>query len=84
MMIWYPPLNVSSGLTCHMFMHVVETNQHSLHDIYVHGRLYPTHAWVRDISLFGWSLLNIFASLHFALSMITTCASKILKPSFAI
>ena len=26
--------------------------------------------------LFGWSLLNLFSSLHFALSMITTCASK--------
>ena len=25
MMIWYPPLNVSSGLTWHMFMHVVES-----------------------------------------------------------
>ena len=41
---WYPPLNDSSGLTWHMFTHVVETNQHSLHDIYVHGGLYPTHA----------------------------------------
>ena len=37
----------SSGLTWHMFMHVVESNQHSLHDIYVHGRLYPTHACTR-------------------------------------
>ena len=27
----------SSGLTWHMFMHVVESNQHSLYDIYVHG-----------------------------------------------
>ena len=44
MMGWYPPLNDSSDLTWHMFMHVVETNQHSLHDIYVHGGLYPTHA----------------------------------------
>ena len=25
-----------------MFMHVVETNQHNLHNIYVHGGLYPT------------------------------------------
>ena len=25
--------------------------------------------WVRDFSLFGWSLLNLFASLHFALSI---------------
>ena len=36
------------------------------------------NAWVRDFSLFGWSLLNLFASHHFALSMITTCASKTL------
>ena len=35
---WYPPLNYSSGLTWHMFTHVVETNQH------IHGGLYPTHA----------------------------------------
>ena len=42
---WYPPLNDSSGLTWHMFMHVVEQNQHSLHDIYIHDDLYPTHAW---------------------------------------
>ena len=27
----------SSGLTWHMFMHAVESNQHSLYDIYVHG-----------------------------------------------
>ena len=44
MMGWYPPLNDLSDLTWHMFTHVVETNQHSLHDIYVHGGLYPTHA----------------------------------------
>ena len=37
-------MNDSSGLTWHMFTHVVETNQHSLDDIYVHGDLYPTHA----------------------------------------
>ena len=47
MMGWYPPLNDLSDLTWHMFTHVVETNQHSLHDIYVHGRLYPTHACTR-------------------------------------
>ena len=41
---WYPPLNDLSDLTWRMFTHVVETNQHSLHDIYVHGGLYPTHA----------------------------------------
>ena len=44
---WYPPLNDLSDLTWHMFMHVVETNQHSLHDIYVHGGLYPTHACIQ-------------------------------------
>ena len=38
------------------------------------------NAWVRYFLLFGWSLLNLFASLHFALSMITTCASKTLLP----
>ena len=26
---------------------VVESNQHSLHDIYVHGGLYPTHARIQ-------------------------------------
>ena len=39
------------------------------------------NAWVWYFSLFGWSLLNLFASLHFGLSMITTCASETLfKP----
>ena len=47
MMGWYPPLNVLSDSTWHMFTHVVESNQHSLHDIHVHGRLYPTHACTR-------------------------------------
>ena len=42
--MWYIPLNDLSDLTWHMFTHVVETNQHSLHDFYVHGGLYPTHA----------------------------------------
>ena len=42
--------------------------------------LFMLNAWVRDFSLFGWSLLNLFASLHFALSVITTCASKPFKP----
>ena len=44
MMGWYPPLNDLSDLTWRMFTHVVETNQHSLHDISVHGAFYPTHA----------------------------------------
>ena len=47
MMGWYPPLNELSDSTWHMFTHVVESNQHSLHDIYVHGGLYPTHACTR-------------------------------------
>ena len=47
MMGWYPPLNDSSDLTRHMFTHVVETNQHSLHDIYVHGGLYPNYACIQ-------------------------------------
>ena len=42
--MWYPPLNDLSDSTWHMLTHVVETNQHSLHHIYVHGGLYPTHA----------------------------------------
>ena len=41
---WYPPLNELSDSTWHMFTHVVETNQQSLHSIYVHGGLYPTYA----------------------------------------
>ena len=45
MMGWYPPLNDLSDLTWHMFTHVVETNQHSLHDIYVHGGLYHEHKY---------------------------------------
>ena len=44
MMGWYPSLNELSDSTWYMFMHVGEPNQHSLHDIYVHGDLYPTHA----------------------------------------
>ena len=44
---WYPPLNELSDSTWHMFTRVVESNQHSLHDIYVHGGLYPTHAYIR-------------------------------------
>ena len=47
MMGWYPPLNELSDSTWHMFTHVVESNQYSLHDIYVHGGLYPTHAYIR-------------------------------------
>ena len=33
MMGWYPPLNEFSDSTWHMFTHVVEANEHSLHDI---------------------------------------------------
>ena len=65
---WYPPLNDLSDLTWHMFTHVVETNPHSLHDIYVHGGLYPTHACIQFInlnactwllSLSSWSLPSL-------------------------
>ena len=43
MMGWYPPLNDSSDLTWHIFTHVVETNQHSLHDIYFEGLEFGTY-----------------------------------------
>ena len=70
---WYPPLNDLSDLTWHMFTHVVETNQHSLHDIYIHDGLYPTHACIQCLlilmhahgccrSLVG--RFPVFASLH--------------------
>ena len=74
MMGWYPPLNELSDSTWHMFTHVVETNQHNLHDIYVHGGLYPTHActWCKLILMHVLRLLSLsqlvasqsFASLH--------------------
>ena len=32
-----------------------ETNQHSLHDIYVHGGLYPTHACTQGLLI----LMNV-------------------------
>ena len=74
MMGWYPPLNDLSDSTWHMFTHVVETNQHSLHDIYVHGGLYRTHSYIRCKLIF-FSCLRLlslsqlvasqsFASLH--------------------
>ena len=45
---WYPPLNDSSDLTWHMFtIFMFELWHHSLHAIYVHGGLYPTHACTR-------------------------------------
>ena len=31
----------------------------------IHSVLLMLNAWVRDFLLFGWSLLNLFASLHF-------------------
>ena len=50
-MMWYDGMvssfNELSDSAWHMFMHVVESNQHILHDIYVHGGLYPTHASTR-------------------------------------
>ena len=48
--MWYDGMVSSfelSDLTWRMFTHVVETNQHILHDIYVHGGLYPTHSCTR-------------------------------------
>ena len=89
MMGWYPPLNDLNDLTWHMFTHVVESNQHSLHDIYVHGGLYPTHAYIRcelilmhvhDCcrSLGGRSLESFYPS--FVLSGNTACASNPLNP----
>ena len=56
-------------LAWHMFTHVVETNQHSLHGIYVHGGLYPTHVCTRCESVLmhvydcccslSWSLASL-------------------------
>ena len=66
---WYPPLNELSDSTWHMFTRVVESNQHSLNDIYVHGGLYPNHACIRcELILLhvydccrslGWSLPSL-------------------------
>ena len=87
---WYPPLNDSSGLTWHMFTHVVETNQHSLHDIYVHGGLYPTHACTQyllilmhfhDWSLSSWSLLNLLLAFSCTKREYYLCI-HFLKPKF--
>jgi len=38
------------------------------------------NAWLWDFSFLGWVLLNLFASLLFVLSMISSCASKTFKP----
>ena len=58
MMGWYPPLNELSDSTWHMFTLVVESNQHSLHDIYVHGGLYRTYACTQCLLILmdvhGW------------------------------
>ena len=75
--MWYDGIVSSfelSDLTWRMFTDVVETNQHSLHNIYVHGRLYPTHACTRCKLILvhvhdycrslSWSLPSPFASLH--------------------
>src|SRR3954465_11645850 len=86
---WYPPLNDLSDLTWHMFTHVVETNQHSLHDVYVHGGLYPTHACIQCLlilmhvhdccrSLFG--RFPVFSWPSLVLSGNTSCASNPLNP----
>ena len=57
---WYPPLNDLSDLTWHMFTHVVETNQHSLHDIYVHDGLYPTHVCIQCLLI----LMHVHGCCH--------------------
>ena len=70
---WYPPLSDLSDLTWRMFTHVLKQNQHSLHDIYVHGGLYPTHTCtqcllilmhVHDCCRSLVSRFPAFASLH--------------------
>ena len=86
---WYPPLNELSDSTWHMFTHVLESNQHSLHDIYVHGGLYPTHACTRCKLILmhvhdccrslSWSLPSLLLAFT-VLSGNTACASKLLKP----
>ena len=89
MMGSYPPLNELSDSTWHMFTHVVESNQHNLHDIYVHGGLYPTHACTQcELILMhvydccrslSWSLPSLLLAFTL-LSGNTTCAPKLLKP----
>ena len=44
MMVWYPPLNVSSALTWHMFMHVVESKLTLPLWYLCSWCSYPTHA----------------------------------------
>ena len=89
MMGWYPPLNELSDSTWHMFTHVVETNQHSLHDIYVHGGLYPTHACIRcELILMhaydccrslSWSLPSLLLAFTCTKQEYCLCI-KLLKP----
>ena len=89
MMGWYPPLNELSYSTWHMFTHVVESNQHSLHDIYVHGGLYPTHACIQcELILMhvydrcrslSWSLPSLLLAFT-CTKQEYSCASKLLKP----
>ena len=87
MMGWYPPLNDLSDLTWHMFTHVVETsqhsihthvvetNQHSFHDIYVHGGLYPTHActWCKLILMHVHDYCHSLSWLLPSLLLAFTC-----------
>ena len=78
MMGWYPPLNDLSDLTWHMFTQVVETNQHSLHDIDVHGGLYPTHALHPMFITFNactW-LLSLSSWLLPSLLLAFTCTKR--------
>ena len=70
MMGWYPPLNELSDSTWHMFTHVVESNQHSLHDIYVHGRLYPTSKLLNELNIMKLKLyVHIMPSSSFTLGL---------------
>ena len=78
MMGWYPPLNELSDSTWHMFMHVVESNQHNLHDIYVHDGLYPTHAYIR-CELILMHVYDCCLPLSWSLPS-HLLASKLLKP----
>ena len=87
---WYPPLNELSDSTWHMFTHVVETNQHSLHDIYVHGGLCPTYACIRcELILMhvynccrslSWSLPSLLLAFTCTKREYCLCIPKSLNP----
>ena len=66
---WSPPLNDSSGLTSHMFTHVVETKSTSppwylcswwfISYSCLHSMLVNLNACLWPLSLSSWSLLNL-------------------------